>query len=242
MKALSILLVIISLNLKAQEYPRKIDLKVDMVSPKPNSVVKSPALIDFTFRVTNQGPDTLIIEDSILYTPNHSFYFESDEAYRFHRITSTILPGDSFDITDTMSVNHNKSTHLFHIWFLYPPSAISWHTNRPIQAEFHDEKEDNRARVTLTHVGNTASTDELESAKQLSVFPNPVSANSLLAIISSYPIKSIELLNDLGQLVKSEATNNEKNIQLGLEGIKPGSYVVLLHTANGVLRKKLIVL
>lgn len=242
MRVLSILSIIIGLNLNAQEWPRKIDLKVEMVSPKPNSVVQSPALIEFTFRITNQGPDTLISEDSILYTPNHSFYFESDESYRFYRITRTILPGDSFDITDTMSVNHNKSTHLFHIWFLYPPSAISWHSNRPIQAEFHDEKEDNRARVTLTHVGNTASIDDLESIDQLVVFPNPVSANSILSVNSPYPVKSINLMNDLGQTVKAKAIQNEKNLQLGLEEIKPGSYVLLLKTDTGVLRKKLMVL
>lgn len=238
-----ILFILISLpSVIAQDIPRKIDLKVDMISPEPYSVVQSPTIIEFTFRIVNQGPDTLVKEDSILYRPTHSYRFDSDKSFRFFRLNKSIIPGDSFDVSDTIHVNYHEDNYKFQLWFSYVPSAISWFANRPIQSEFIEQKKDNRASVTLIHLGSTASDKLLRSFNELSVFPNPLNENSILSVNSPFLIEKVEILSDLGQTVKSAEIRSQSEFQVDLVGIKPGSYVIALNTGDIILRRKIIIL
>lgn len=83
---------------------------------------------------------------------------------------------------------------------------------------------------------------ELSVAKltnfQMEVFPNP-SANGTFNITSSHVIKTMDVYNSLGQVVKSVKVNAATST-LNL-GNAPGLYIVKIETSEGVATKRLIV-
>lgn len=72
---------------------------------------------------------------------------------------------------------------------------------------------------------------------KLSLYPNPVSDVLHVAASNSSVVNKVMVFNLLGQLVKSEQ-NNVKNIDVS--NLRSGSYLVKIHTDNGVFDQKII--
>ncbi|NOY96965.1 MAG: T9SS type A sorting domain-containing protein [Chlorobi bacterium] len=83
------------------------------------------------------------------------------------------------------------------------------------------------------------STDVKETSyPEINIFPNP--ANNILIVenLSHTLVKSIKLVDLKGNIIKEFSTDQEN---LNLNGIKPGSYILMLKTENGTVKKKIIV-
>ena len=88
------------------------------------------------------------------------------------------------------------------------------------------------------YVTSTIGLDRFAGKTGISLFPNP--ASGYVNVKGEENIKTIELFNQLGQLVYS---NNPDNISatIDLGSIPAGLYIVTVHTGNGVSNSKLIV-
>jgi PKD repeat protein len=76
--------------------------------------------------------------------------------------------------------------------------------------------------------------------KSVKIYPVP--AKDQLFIDSDYVFSEIEIFNAQGLLQDKVATSYSlKNYQLSLHGVASGLYLVLLHTEQGVITKKLII-
>ncbi len=90
------------------------------------------------------------------------------------------------------------------------------------------------------------SSDSLDSGvvsvelleENIEIYPNP--AKDVLNINSAFAIKEVEIYDALNRLVEKQKSNN-KNIQLNLNNLSTGSYIVNIKTAKGSVKKKLIV-
>lgn len=73
---------------------------------------------------------------------------------------------------------------------------------------------------------------------EINIFPNP--ANNILMIenLNHALLKSIKLVDLKGNIIKEFSTDQEN---LNLDGTKPGSYILLLETEKGIIKKKIIV-
>ena len=81
-----------------------------------------------------------------------------------------------------------------------------------------------------------------EAEMQINIFPNP--ANDILNITSSEQISEIEIVNDLGQVVKRMKVNADNAI-CNVEDLTSGVYVVRIRTINlsntaVILQKKFV--
>lgn len=54
------------------------------------------------------------------------------------------------------------------------------------------------------------------------------------------PVKKVEIYDVTGKLINTEHFNNETEIQLNVEALTNGTYILHLHTNNGVAVKKFI--
>jgi len=78
-----------------------------------------------------------------------------------------------------------------------------------------------------------------------SVYPNPVSQAEELRIEASQAseVNTIEVFNLTGQLLQVQDWDKEKRVMdISLEGMRTGTYFLKLHTEQGVVSKKFIVI
>jgi len=79
---------------------------------------------------------------------------------------------------------------------------------------------------------------EIERTFETTVYPNP--ANSILNIIASENIESIEVMNLSGQIISAESVNAEST-KVDVEAFAAGVYFVKVYTQNDVSIHKIIV-
>jgi hypothetical protein len=73
----------------------------------------------------------------------------------------------------------------------------------------------------------------------ISMYPNP--ANDVLNIVSTNDVKTVEVLNYIGQTVYTNMNVNLKNIKLNVTGFKAGVYFVKVTTTSGIKTTKITV-
>jgi len=74
---------------------------------------------------------------------------------------------------------------------------------------------------------------------QISVYPNP--ANDVVNIVSSNDIKTIEVLNYIGQTIYTNNNISLKKVELNVTSFKSGVYFVKITTTNGIKTTKVTV-
>jgi hypothetical protein len=80
---------------------------------------------------------------------------------------------------------------------------------------------------------------ELGLDNNVSVFPNPAS-ESFTIVSKGITIQMIELMNIAGQVIKSIDTN-ETMIQMNVDGLSSGVYLIKVHAVEGVATKQLVI-
>jgi len=74
---------------------------------------------------------------------------------------------------------------------------------------------------------------------QISVYPNP--ANDVVNIVSTNDIKTIEVLNYIGQMIYTNNNVSLKKVQLNVTSFKTGVYFVKITTTSGIKTTKITV-
>lgn len=100
-------------------------------------------------------------------------------------------------------------------------------------------KVDNIKITALKDIPTYLSVNEVLNEK-FNIFPNPV--NDVLNITNNNNIKinKIKLYNENGKFIKEENYNTENNIQLNIENLQSGIYMLDLETDHGSATKKII--
>lgn len=100
-------------------------------------------------------------------------------------------------------------------------------------------KIDNLKLSAISTLPNFLNTNSYISRK-FNLYPNP--ATNIVNITNSENIvvKQVEIYDLAGKLINTQHFNNETEIQLNVETLTDGTYLLHLHTNNGVAVKKLI--
>ena len=83
----------------------------------------------------------------------------------------------------------------------------------------------------------TVSTENEELVQSISVFPNP-SGGPVTVLSENFPIKSVQIFNARGSLVK-QYQNDFKRLQI--DGLARGTYLLRIETEKGALTKAVVV-
>jgi hypothetical protein len=97
----------------------------------------------------------------------------------------------------------------------------------------------NYTRCVRTISGNTQINDQNE-INLFDVYPNPTSNVCTVSFNKSYSKLKIEVYNTLGSLVKELNMSDSKSIQLDLNELPNGIYVIKISTDNSISTKRLI--
>lgn len=232
-----IILLLFAIQGNAQIFSRKIDIAAQMNTPNHLEFFYTPTILNYSFYVINNGPDTLMPEDSIRYRVigNHP----QEQPYRFYRITKFVNPGDSLLITDTFYIDSTKSNNfLFGVRaFAIKSSAAS---SRPIISEFTNTHYDNQTSINL-RLNTTLNSEKLNTTNHLRIYPNP-SQEKKIVIESFFTFKSVRIFDNSGRMVQQFNKLEQKNKVLNLESLCSGIYQVIIEFEDQLIIKKLILL
>ncbi|MCB0735450.1 MAG: T9SS type A sorting domain-containing protein [Flavobacteriales bacterium] len=237
-----ILIVLFACCQKLMAQERYVDLRIEFRSPTPYTTIKSPQVIMFSFVVINKGMDTLYQDDSLTYRPGHSL--GTTTPTRILSIPGTIVPGDSFTVTDTMEVNSTVTMSNFTIGFTKVPLAFGDDKGHDkLRSELLEDRVDNNPSLVLNHIG--ISGIEQRGRLLLKAYPNPCQGNQLSVKYDNVQrIASVEVLTGTGQQITDQIRIQIQNDLLLLEGfsaISSGIYYLQLLTDQGIHQEKILV-
>ncbi len=81
-------------------------------------------------------------------------------------------------------------------------------------------------------------------SSDINIYPNPVKDVVNIESTNSIDIKSVYIVNSIGQVVKKRLNKSSNIISkavINLEGLKSGIYILIITTNDGVMRKKIII-
>ena len=97
--------------------------------------------------------------------------------------------------------------------------------------------------ITFTFKSSTLGVSNVNPLENIKLYPNPSKGIFTISNLRNIDIKSIEIYNILGRLVKElRHLNNDKNIQVNMTNLNQGIYLLKLNTIDGIsFKHKLIV-
>jgi hypothetical protein len=146
----------------------------------------------------------------------------------FHRVNTT---GPITGITSYSDTTHPDTTAPGVTWKYYVAAVFADSTN-PLY--ILGESPSDTITVTFPAVGINNMT-----TYSVAVYPNP--AGDFLNVVSTKELKSVEVLNYLGQTVYSMNSDEQKSLRLNVNNFKSGVYFVKVTTISGIKAVKITV-
>lgn len=97
--------------------------------------------------------------------------------------------------------------------------------------------------ITFTYKSSTLNVANVNPLKNIKLYPNPSNGVFSITNIQNMDLKTIEIYNVLGRLVKSvQPINNVSKLDINLTNLNPGIYLLKLNNLNnqGVTRKLIV--
>ncbi len=241
-----LILIFLFLNSDGQVFiPRYADLKIEFIEPSPLTEIQSPIYLPSSFLMTNQGPDTLYPDDTLVWQYYYSsMREESLPPIRKVAIGSFVAPDQHLVYFDTVFINSKFNNDNMLFTFQIEPRAYGLQTDkRSLHPEFYEDyMKDNSPAIRLIHKApNSASILNLEN--KINVFPNP--SNGVIFIQSNKAIVdwSIELIDGLGvkhncRTIETQMNNTYK---LDFGDISPGLYIIRIKLDKYIESKPIII-
>lgn len=218
---------------------RHADLKVKFVTPDSNAVFASPTDISFTFRVYNQGPDTIWPNDSLTFKPSHTLVnYSKTETVAWGKM---VAKGDSMDFSSSVYVNYSKDLNNFQLFFSEIPLAFGFTKDKgTLYSETNETQKDNNDVVTFKLLGSSSVSEE--KLLGINVYPNPVS-NQVLNINGITNITNVKLYNSSMQVVQEIVRPNliGQTTTIPINRLTNGMYLVSITTSSESIMKQIVV-
>ena len=148
--------------------------------------------------------------------------FQGYDVYRSDSVDNNYHVINSAIVTDTVYVDPDLTPNLEYYYY--------------VLSRF-EECTQSTPSDTVTII--ISGIDERVDGK-LSIYPNP--ANNVVNMVSTSNIKTVEVLNYLGQTVYMNRNVGLKKMQLNVSGYKAGVYFIKITTATGIKTTKITVL
>ncbi len=225
---------------------RYVDSKVEFIEPSPFDTVRSPGVLNISFLLTNQGPDSLYSDDIV--TWEVFWDLAKGERPRLYRqLGKDIAPGGHIVLFDTIHLNGTYELDNALLTFSIPPACYGQHDDKSsLLYEFYDDRQkDNNPSVRLFHRFKETTTVPESLTTRISdviVYPNPIAAGviNIQGEFDQIP-ECVELINAIGQIdmFKTEKVN-KNHFRIDLIDLQPGIYWVRFWDGSFIYKKQII--
>ena len=126
-------------------------------------------------------------------------------------------------IVNTPSITHYECVDVLEVPGVYIYRIIAFYQN-------NCESDPLDIDLTITDIDESRTRD-------VTLYPNPTQGE---VTVTSEGLKQIQMVNHLGQIV-SQIHAEDNNVTVDLSSLGKGLYMMLIHTGNGIVSKKIIV-
>lgn len=205
------------------------DLSARITLPAEGQLVNEGEHITVRFVIKNQGPDSILMGDSLNYKLSHLFRVIEERNVPF---TQVLSPGDSVDFQDTLHISGGYSGDRIALGFHRVPIAFSYNQNLPLTPEFYEDQGDNRSSVYVRY--RLLSTEELSREKEFHMYPNPCFSKRLRLDLSDQKAVSIKVVSITGEQVHARQSVLNGDI-IDLQMLQSGLYILQVFEREGVV-------
>lgn len=234
-KGLLIIILIIS-GLNGFSQSRYVDLRARITSPKENDLIREGDDVSFVFHITNQGPDSIILGDSLRYSL--SFLYRNTDIRKVP-FKMNLAPGDSIQFKDTIHILGGASGDDINVGFFNVPLAFSHNKKNPLMAEFYEDHKNNRGAVSVRY--RLLNINKLNKSFEFHLFPNPCATKMLQLHLAQNQVVDLKVISIMGeeQIVRESIRNGDI---IDLQSFKSGLYLVQIKDERGtVTSRKLMI-
>jgi len=218
---------------------RKCEMQVSLLSPAAGSVIQAYAQYTLTVRIQNNGPDDLLLGDTLWYNiPTMPLI-----SYATYILPAPINSGDSKDITLAALVNDNQNTQDETINF-YITLRSSVDTAHSAYRDMDLSNNTDARQVTFKPCdpdGNGGTSVNNVSAKALNivVYPNP-SSREISISSGGLDIRNAVIADLSGRIVYSASLTPQPEYKIDIAALPAGMYFLKMETAKGIATAKII--
>lgn len=216
---------------------RYVDLRTTINAPSPNDIVFDGQTLKVKFTIVNQGPDSLVSDDSLSYGLSAEFT-RGDR--RHIPIGRTVAPGDSIQFSDTMKIVGGEGDERLTFGFNSRPLAFSnFNSDRPLTIETLEDRHDNGYSVLLRY--RLLSTERSVQYKSLILYPNPCSKGKLTLELDRKHQVNVEVVSVTGEVLLARQSIHSGDF-IDVQNLKSGLYLVRIKDEEGfVATRKLLI-
>lgn len=237
MKRLMILSVVILTVVKlCKSQSRYVDIAARIYSPTVNDVLYEGDTVNIKFFILNQGPDSILVNDSLRYSLFYAFRSTEKRNVQFYQ---NVAPGDSIAFSDTLHMTGGVSSERIRLGFHSVPVAFSYNEKRPLSPELFEDKDDNHSSFFIRY--RLLETEYLEQNERFQVYPNPCLTKMLhVSLLNSLETR-MTVVSLTGQVKFIRQSVKDGDV-IDLQHLNPGLYLIHLKEENGLVStQKLII-
>ena len=241
---LFILLNLVNVSAFGQRY---VDLNVKFASPNYGDSIISGSMIYVQISVTNQGPDTLQFDDTLVYKLSHNFNTTDSEVRRLP-LNRMLSKDESTYFYDSILVEVPKQIKQTNIFFETLPVFVSTNgitmPDYLLPESYNDKMKDNNPNLKLFIRQDLVSIQEKYFRDKIILYPNPVFQNeSEIKVdgLTSEIVSSFMVSLD-GKVHCMEAERGETFYYFRVPEVQPGIYFIKINTLSTTYINKLLIL
>jgi len=231
--AIFIILLFNSYNSNAQFW-RTIDLNLRLLDPITSEESKldfaTPGEIPCRFSITNQGPDTIYPNDTIVFRESKYFYYTDQRTILYSEFGDTLFPGDSilynYTVISDIWENYQFASIRFQL------NSRSHSTRKTMFTEVGEVVRDNIRTVYINLKRNT-SVNNLNLNPNYAIFPNPFHESISIKNLNLNLFKW-EIIDIMGKtLINHTNYNNDDFFEINLSSLNQSIYFLKIIESNG---------
>jgi hypothetical protein len=219
-----------------QAQQRKCEMNIELVSPAEGQVISAYAQYSLDAKITNNGPHTLIIGDTLFYNiPTIPLI-----SYNTYILEDSIPMGSSMNVNlgtlNNINQNENDETVNFYVKIISNPNGTGAYIDEVLT--------NNSDQNTITYKpcginGGTAIHNVNGQILDFTLFPNP--ATDLLQLKTADLKVSNVIITDIsGRIIAKKIVTPAEEIKLDIATLPRGMYFLKIDTDKGMATSKFI--
>lgn len=215
---------------------RYVDIAARIYSPTVNDMFYEGDIVNIKFFILNQGPDTILVNDSLRYSLFNAFRSTEKRNLQFYR---NVVPGDSIEFGDTIHMVGGVSSERIRLGFHSVPVVFSYNEKHPLSPELFEDKGDNHSSFFIRY--RLLETIDFDQNERFQVYPNPCLTKMLhVSLLNSLETR-MTVVSLTGQVKFIRQSVKDGDI-IDLQHLNPGLYLIHLKEENGLVStQKLII-
>ncbi len=235
-----LLVPIIFLSTSIQAQQRECDMAITLTSPAEAQVIGAFLTFNVTVNITNNGPDDLMVGDTVYYNTPSMFAFDVEPFVLAQGIPSGSSASVTLTSVQNINENNQDETTDYCVKVLSHPNDIGSFIDTTGGAMNNTD-----CNTITLKASNPSAIDELQQDRKLQIYPNPAAEKVTLKLTGDLKGEAFVTIRDVsGRIIAhkdlGKINSGTADLQINVADLLPGIYLLELHNEGSKAIGKLV--